>query len=134
MYTKCKTSVVTTKQVSLIISFAHTQGRAADSGLAAVLGELNALVNNHIKQTETVVWNHQRATADKPYCSAGRWETVDGGQCERSDGIACGSLGGSKKVYMEFVTDETTCETPQPRKTACSLPACDISEPLSGYY
>lgn len=84
-------------------------------------------------QTETVVWNHQRATADKPYCSAGRWETVAGGQCERTDGIQCGSLGGFKN-YMEFVTGETTCETPQPRKTACALPACDISEPLSGYY
>lgn len=84
-------------------------------------------------QTETVVWNHQMATADKPYCSAGRWEMVDSGQCERTDGVQCGSLGGFKD-YMAFVTGETTCETPQPRKTACSLPACDISEPLSGYY
>jgi hypothetical protein len=38
------------------------------------------------------------------------------------------------KAYMEFVTGVTTCETPQPRKTACALPACEISEPLSGYY
>lgn len=84
-------------------------------------------------QTETVVWNHQRATVDKPYCSAGRWETVEDTTCTRNDGIQCGSLGGFKK-YMEFVTGETTCETPPPRQTVCALPACDISEPLSGYY
>jgi hypothetical protein len=83
-------------------------------------------------QSETVVWDDQRATLDKPRCSAGQWETITDAPCEHPD-YRCGSHGGFKQ-HKQFVTNETTCDVPEPIKTTCVLPACNPSDPLTGYY